>query len=101
MNSFTLAWIGLALAGGIIELVALFNSRRGDTLSEHLWAWLGVRRPAFVHPPVGSTWPAAGPFPRETTPGVHTPVWTLRVARMAFLTALMWFVLHIATGGWV
>lgn len=35
-------WIGWGLAFVVIEGIALFNSSRGDTLSEHAWAWLGV-----------------------------------------------------------
>lgn len=77
---FTIGWVSLAVAGFVIEGIALFNSRPGDTLSEHLWAWLGIKRkePNFV-----------------------TPKWTLRVVRTIFVSAMLWFILHITTGGWV
>lgn len=82
MTGIWVSWLA-AIAGSfaLIEGIALYNSTPGDTLSEHLWAWLGVRRP------------------RERS--FITPHWTLRVARIVFLSAVLWFVLHIATGGWV
>ncbi len=82
MNVYTWAWIGWGLAFCAIEGVALANSRPGDTLSEHVWAWLGVRRPGQPAP-------------------VRTPRWTLRVARTVVLSGLLWLGLHFATGGWV
>lgn len=42
MSGWTWAWIAWGLAFVVIEGIALFNSTRGDTLSEHAWAWLGV-----------------------------------------------------------
>lgn len=42
MSLFTWLWIGWGLAFVAVEGIALFNSKRGDTLSEHAWAWLGV-----------------------------------------------------------
>lgn len=81
MSVFTWLWIGWGLAFAVIEGVALANSRAGDTLSEHVWAWLGVRR--------GRAWPE------------RTPRWTLRVARSVVLSGLLWLALHFATGGWV
>ena len=81
MSVFAWAWIGWGVAFCVIEGVALANSRAGDTLSEHVWAWIGVRRPG------------AAP--------VRTPRWTLRVARTIVLSGLLWLALHFATGGWV
>jgi hypothetical protein len=85
----TWAWIALAVAFIVIEGVALFNSTRGDTLSEHVWAWIGVR-----------TWewgsPNIGPHGRWPT----TPIWTLRVARTVLVSGLLWLTLHLTTG-WV
>ena len=81
MSVFTWLWIGWGLAFAVIEGVALVNARAGDTLSEHVWAWLGVRR--------------SGARP------ARTPRWTLRVARIIVLSGLLWLALHFATGGWV
>lgn len=83
---FTIVWIGLLIAGLVIEGIALFNAKRGDTLSEHLWAWLGVRNNAWK----------CGPDSNAVT-----PVWTLRVARTLFIFFMAWFTLHITMGGWV
>lgn len=80
MSVFTWAWIAWGLAFCVIEGVALVNSRSGDTLSEHVWAFMGVRR-------------AGQPY--------RTPRWTLRVARTVILSGLLWLALHFATGGWV
>lgn len=81
---------GLAfLAIAIIEGIALFNSKRGDTLSEHLWAWLGTRRSIIYSPGI------------INSKVVVTPKWTLRVARILFFGFLIWLAFHIATGGQV
>lgn len=83
-----IAWIALGVAALVLEGIALFNSTRGDTLSEHLWVWLGLRGRKWKYPPK----PDAEPI---------TPIWTVRVARTVFVFAVVWFGLHIATGGWV
>jgi hypothetical protein len=63
------------LAGGLVilavELVALLNRQRGDTLSEHVWRWVGV----------GRRW---------------TVVFTLR--RLVVVVFLGWLLLHLTTG---
>lgn len=81
ISTWTWAWLGVFAAGALIEGVALVNSTTGDTLSEHVWAWLGVRG--------------------ERAGDRVTPRWTLRVARLALLTFLMWITVHFVTGGWV
>lgn len=81
MSAFTWAWLAWGVAFCVVEGVAFVNSRAGDTLSEHVWAWLGVRT-------------------AKAAPTV-TPRWTLRVARTAVLSFLLWLALHFATGGWV
>lgn len=88
-SGYTWAWAAVGVAALVIEGVALFNSRAGDTLSEHVWAWLGVRTAKFTTP--GE--PGAG--------RVVTPKWTLRVARFSLVTFLVWLLLHFTTGGWV
>jgi hypothetical protein len=89
---FTFAWVLWGVAFAVIEGIALFNSKRGDTLSEHVWAFIGVRdrqwrlrRDYWV------------PEPKQPT----TPVWTLRLARIALISGMVWLVLHFVTGGWV
>ena len=37
---FTVAWIGIVVAGLALETVALVRKQRGDTASEHVWALL-------------------------------------------------------------
>lgn len=37
-------WLGLVAASfAVLEAVAIFRRRKGDTLSEHLRDWLGIR----------------------------------------------------------
>ncbi|HEY9416163.1 MAG TPA: hypothetical protein VIQ30_15485 [Pseudonocardia sp.] len=94
MSVFTWAWIAWGVAFAVIEGVALVNSRSGETLSEHVWAWIGVdRTPLRMHTPCD----------REGCRKPHgaTPKWTLRVARTVLLSFLLWLALHLATGGWV
>ena len=99
---FTIGYIGLFVVFWIIEGIAIFNSRSGDTLSEHLWAWLGIKRTPFRYPPIGSTWSQSGPYPRqELAVYFKTPVWTMKVLRIVFLGFMLWLVVHIVTGGWV
>ena len=66
-------WIAYFL---IAEGIALFNSRGNDTLSEHVWIFLGYdeRR---VRPPTG----------------------TQRLRRFATLAFLAWLAVHLLTGG--
>lgn len=92
---FTLIWVGLLLAALVLEGVALFNRERGDTLSEHLWVWLGTKTDHWHMHRENEIVIAE----RGTTPA--TPKWTVRVARTAFIFFCVWFVLHITTGGWV
>lgn len=76
MNWATWLWLVWGLYFLVVEGIALFNSRKGDTLSEHVWAWLGYdeRR---VGPPTGSE----------------------RLRRFLTLAFLAWLVVHLLTGG--
>jgi len=40
---FSWAWVGWILAFIFIEGLALFNKKKGDTLSENVWRWFGVK----------------------------------------------------------
>lgn len=96
MNGFTVAWIAVAAAIVVIEGVALLNSRRGDTLSEHVWAWLGVRLPDRSPTVIPLT---SGNL---VLPSLQiTPTWTLRLARTVVLCGGVWLIAHFLTGGWV
>jgi hypothetical protein len=72
-----LVWIVYFL---VVEGIALFNSKGGDTLSEHVWAWLGYR---------------IGPD------GTHVgyPTGSQRLRRFLTLMFLAWLVVHLLTGG--
>lgn len=37
MDPYTLFWIVLFAVGGIVEMKAVLNNRKGDTFSEHVW----------------------------------------------------------------
>jgi hypothetical protein len=76
---WTWAWIAWGLIFAAIEGMALFNSKSGDTLSEHCWAWLGYA--------------ATGQGDLRSPSG-----WT-RLRRFLLLAGLAWLVVHLLTGG--
>jgi hypothetical protein len=43
MSWYTWAWIFWLAFFAVIEGVALFDKDRGDTLSEHIWAWFKIK----------------------------------------------------------
>ena len=73
-------WLGAWLVWGayfvVVEGMALFNDTKGDTLSGHVWAWLGYRE-GRVGKPTGSE----------------------RLRRYLTLGFLAWLVVHLMTGG--
>jgi hypothetical protein len=71
MSGWTVAWLFWLLMFAAIELPALVNKRRGDTLSEHVWSWFAVR-----DKPKG---------------------WVFR--RLILILFLGWLVAHFVTGG--
>lgn len=77
MSVWTWAWAGWALYFAVVEGMALANSRAGDTLSEHVWAF------------IGSSWLA----------GRQPSGWT-RLRRFLTLAFLAWLVAHFLTGGY-
>lgn len=79
MSGWTWAWLAWGLMFAVIEGMALTNSRSGDTLSEHAWAWLGYS--------------ATGRGPLRQPTG-----WT-RLRRFVLLAGLTWLVVHLLTGG--
>lgn len=76
MSLWTWAWIGWGVYFACVEGVALFNKETGDTLSEHVWAFLGYKE-RQVGPPTGSQ----------------------RLRRFLTLAGLVWLVVHLLTGG--
>lgn len=42
MEGFTIAWLVWITAFLGIEGAALFNKKKGDTLSEHVWKWFKI-----------------------------------------------------------
>lgn len=78
MSAWTWAWAGWAVYFLIVEGMALFNSRPGDTLSEHVWAFIGIRR--------------KGVDPRDPSG------WT-RLRRFLVLAFMAWLSFHFLTGG--
>lgn len=79
MTAWTWAWIGWGVYFAVVEGMALFNSTPGDTLSEHVWSWLGYA--------------ATGVGPLRQPSG-----WT-RLRRFMLLAFLAWLVVHFLTGG--
>jgi len=74
MSWYTVVWIALAVVGGVTELVALYNKRENDTLSEHFWR---IAR-------VGDTRPTA-------------LVWVIRAA---IALVMIWLAGHLSLGWW-
>ena len=81
MSIWTLAWIGWVVYFAVVEGMALFNSKPGDTLSEHAWAWLGYA--------------ATG----RGQQGLRRPTGWTRLRRFILLAGLAWLIVHLLTGG--
>ena len=80
MSAWTWAWIGWGVYFVVVEGMALFNSRSGDTLSEHVWSFLGYSA-------ITGNDPLREPFG-----------WT-RLRRFLLLAFLAWLDVHLLTGG--
>jgi len=72
---WTWAWIGWGVYFAVVEGMALFNSTPGDTLSEHVWAFLGY------------------------SGGVKYPTGWTRLRRFLVLAFMAWLSVHFLTGG--
>jgi hypothetical protein len=75
MSVWTLAWIGWGIYFVIVEGIALRNSTRGDTLSEHVWAFIGF------------------------SDGMKYPTGWTRLRRFLVLAFMAWLSFHFLTGG--
>ena len=75
-----IVWLVItAISFGILEGIALTDKRTGNTLSDHVWVFLGINRD-----------------------GIHrTPSGKLRFFRFLFCAGIMWVVVHFVTGGWM
>lgn len=84
-------WIAAFLA---VELPAVFNARKGDTLSEQLWRWLRINGGRFrakeLHPLPDGTMKLVKPFPLWATIGV----------RIVIVGFGLWLTGHVAFGLW-
>lgn len=80
MSGWTWAWIGWTAYFAAVEGMALTNSKAGDTLSEHVWAFIGSRYVA-------------------NTPDRKVGGWT-RLRRFAVLAFMAWLSAHFLTGGY-
>jgi hypothetical protein len=70
-NGWTASWIMWLIMFGAIELPALLNKSKGDTLSEHVWRFFSIR---------------------EKSNG-----W--RARRFVLLSFLAWLITHFLSGG--
>jgi hypothetical protein len=73
MSEWTILWLAWVALFFAIELPAVFNKTKDDTLSEHLWKWFAVKDER----PTGWVW----------------------VRRSALALGLTWIVVHLVTGG--
>jgi hypothetical protein len=81
VSAWTWAWLGWGLYFAVVEGMALFNSKPGDTLSEHAWAWLGYA--------------ATGSGAQD----LRKPSGWPRLRRFLLLAGLAWLAVHLLTGG--
>jgi hypothetical protein len=79
LTLFTVGWLLWFLYFAILEGVALFNSKPGDTLSEHVWTWFGTNFKRGENPRQPSGW--------------------TRARRFVLLAFMAWLTLHFLTGG--
>lgn len=82
MTGWGWAWAVWVVYFLIVEGVALFNSKPGDTLSEHVWMLFGTQR----RKPGEPVRPRSG--------------WT-QLRRVVLLAFMVWLAAHFLTGGWV
>ena len=78
MDMFTWAWIGWGGYFAIWEGLAIFNDKKGDTLSEHVWRWFAVKDSR-----------KATAFTRKS------------IRRAGLLAFMAWLTTHFMTGGWM
>lgn len=93
MSGYTIAWLGWIAYFVVVEGMALFNSKPGDTLSEHVWAWFGTqRKPARKPSETDAQYAERIARPRSG--------WT-QARRFVLVAFMAWLGTHFLTGGWV
>jgi hypothetical protein len=115
MSGWTIGWLSIAAAIGVLEALALANRARGDTLSEAIWLLLGIfpspvctvcggplstgNRPINPPAPVRRACPLHPDAPTFTPPRSRRlpPAW-VRIRRFLFVSFVAWLVIHFATG---
>ena len=81
-NLYTWGWIVWLLYLAILEGIALFNSKPGDTFSEHMWIWFGTKRNETGQPEAKRTgW--------------------MQFRRFILVAGMAWLSFHFISGGWV
>lgn len=85
MSGWTIAWLLWIAAFFAIELPALLNKQRGDTLSEHIWQWFAVK-----WSPRTGVGPHGSPF---------VSVAWVYLRRGVLALFLVWLLLHLLGGG--
>lgn len=84
MSIWTWSWLAWFAYFAVVEGMSLFNSRSGDTLSEHIWMWFGTQR-AVLKP---------GEVPKQRSGSTQ-------LRRFILLSFMVWLGAHFLTGGWV
>jgi len=77
----TIGWLAWLVYFLVLEGIALFNSKPGDSLSEHVWVWFGVNRDKN------------GVMRKKTG-------W-VQFRRFVLAAFMFWLGAHFLTGGWV
>jgi len=77
-DPWTIGWIVWIVLFLVWEGVALFNSKPGDTLSEHVWIWFGTDREKY-----------------------RTKTGWVQFRRFLLLAFVLWLAAHFLSGGWV
>lgn len=73
MSIWSWLWVALLGACALVELAAILNKKKGDTLSEHVWKWFAVKDKKRVG-------------------------W-LGFRRTMLLLGMVWLTVHFVTGG--
>lgn len=71
ISPWTVAWVAWIAAFFAIELPAVLNKAKGDSLSEHVWSWASIKGKGTAY----------------------------KWRRFALLSFLAWLVAHFLTGG--
>lgn len=73
MSGWTVLWLMWIAMFFAIEVPAILDKDRGDTLSEHVWKWFGITNKSRGY----------------------------KLRRVILVFFLVWLVIHFLTGGWI